>query len=94
MNASEGMKFGSHPLLDCVQQLHTADPLQLFRNPVSKTYKTHTIFYILSTNEVYQLPSSASVTPAGGEYKELFLLTDSKPDHLKQHARSNFTGSL
>lgn len=43
MYASKGMKFGSHPLLDCVEQLHTADTLQFLRNPVSKTYANRQI---------------------------------------------------
>lgn len=50
MYASEGMKFGSHPLLDCVEQLHAAYPLQLFRNPVSETCAnthTHSYYYLL-----------------------------------------------
>lgn len=31
---SEGVKFGPHPLLDRVEQLHAADPLQLLGDPV------------------------------------------------------------
>lgn len=33
---SEGVKFGPHPLLDRVEQLHAADPLQLLGDPVSE----------------------------------------------------------
>lgn len=40
MDSSEGVKFGSDPLLDRVEQLHAANPLQLLRNPVPETY-TH-----------------------------------------------------
>lgn len=46
MDSSEGMKFGSDPLLDRVEQLHAADPLQLLRNPVPETY-THIDKFIL-----------------------------------------------
>lgn len=34
---SEGVKLGPHPLLDSVEQLHAADPLQLLGDPVSET---------------------------------------------------------
>lgn len=37
MYVAKGVKFGPDPLLDRVEQLHTADPLQLLRNPVSET---------------------------------------------------------
>lgn len=46
MYASKGVKFGSHPLLDRVEQLHAADPLQLFRNPVTETYTDRHSCYI------------------------------------------------